>query len=109
MKAVEEFFHLIDHLGFIRPVDVMVGIGDTHNSGAWNAPAECFGLRCASRRVGGKARCSALRVVGKDGVPIVRTSEDREYWNGDRCIPLHTEVKCGSVWGLGHSQNAMIL
>ena len=83
MKSIEKLLHLIDHLGFIRSVNVMICIGDTHYCGTWNASAKHFSPRIALRRIGGKACRSALWVVRKEMAPIVGAGEDREYWNGD--------------------------
>src|ERR1700722_5888277 len=95
MKSIEKFLHLVDHLGLVRPVDVMVCVGDSHHSGAWDAAAECFGPGIALRLVGGKALCSAFRVIRKEVTPIVRAGKDREDRNGDGYVLLHTEVERG--------------
>ena len=73
----------------------MVCIGETHDSGAWDAAAECFGPRIALRRVGGKACRPALGVVGKEVAPIVRAGKDRKDRNGDGRVLLHAEVERG--------------
>ena len=95
MKPIEKLLHLIDHLGFIRAMNVMVCIGDTHYSRAWDAAAECLGPRIALRRVGGNARRPAVRVVRKEVAPIVRAGKDRKDRNGDGRVLLHAEVERG--------------
>jgi hypothetical protein len=94
-KSAEKLLHFVDHLRFIRAVDVVVCVRNANDAGGWNSSCESFGSCRAAHCIGSKSRCSAFRVVWKEVAPIVRAGKDCEDRNGNGCVLLRAEVERG--------------
>ena len=53
---VKKLHHLVDHLCFVRALDIMVCVRNAHDAGGWNSLCEAFGSCRAGRRI--RAACS---------------------------------------------------
>jgi hypothetical protein len=94
-KGAKKLLHLVDHLRFIRAVDVMVCARNANDACDRNSACESFGSCRAACCIRGKSRFSALRVVRKEVAPIVRAGKDCKDRNGDGRVFFHAEVKRG--------------
>src|SRR5580700_7405852 len=95
VESFQKLLHFIDNLSFIRAVDVMVRVGDTHHAGARDAAAKGIGP--------GLTACYVVRdqsgftgwVVGRKAVPVVRTGVDSECGDRNARVLLCAEVERG--------------